>query len=132
MPAENSAETGNRTGNENSIEIGVSLPEVLPPGTALPDVAGLARVAEQAGLDGLWAADRLVNGDLSTLDPALTLAAAAAVTTRVAIGLAVLVPSLRPLVWTAKQVATLRHLAGDRPRTGIGLHAALGPRPGPS
>ncbi len=104
---------------ENSIEIGVSLPEVLPPGTALPDVAGLARVAEQAGLDGVWAADRLVNGDLSTLDPALTLAAAAAVTTRVAIGFAVLVPSLRPLVWTAKQVATLRHLAGDRLRLGV-------------
>ena len=119
MPAENSAETGNGTGNENRVEIGVSLPEVLPPGTALPDVAGLARVAEQAGLDGVWAADRLVNGDLSTLDPTLTLAAAAAVTTRVAIGFAVLVPSLRPLVWTAKQVATLRHLAGDRLRLGV-------------
>ena len=63
-------------------EIGVSLPEVLPPGTALPDVAGLARVAEQAGLDGVWAADRLVNGDLSTLDSTLTLAATAAVTRR--------------------------------------------------
>ena len=100
-------------------EIGVSLPEVLPPGTALPDVAGLARRAEQAGLDGVWAADRLVNGDLSTLDPTLTLAAAAAVTTRVAIGFAVLVPSLRPLVWTAKQIATLRHLAGDRLRLGV-------------
>jgi alkanesulfonate monooxygenase SsuD/methylene tetrahydromethanopterin reductase-like flavin-dependent oxidoreductase (luciferase family) len=29
------------------------------------------------------------------------------------------VPSLRPLVWTAKQIATLRHLAGDRLRLGV-------------
>jgi alkanesulfonate monooxygenase SsuD/methylene tetrahydromethanopterin reductase-like flavin-dependent oxidoreductase (luciferase family) len=106
-------------------EIGVSLPEVLPPGTALPDVPGLARVAEQAGLDGVWAADRLVNGDLSTLDPAVTLAAAAAVTSRVDIGFAVLVPSLRPLAWAAKQVATLAHLAG--PRLRLGVAAGAGP-----
>jgi alkanesulfonate monooxygenase SsuD/methylene tetrahydromethanopterin reductase-like flavin-dependent oxidoreductase (luciferase family) len=106
-------------GKEHRAEIGVSLPEVLPPGAARPDVTGLARRAEQAGLDGVWAADRLVNGDLSTLDPTLTLAAAAAVTTRVAIGFAVLVPSLRPLAWAAKQIATLRHLAGDRLRLGV-------------
>jgi alkanesulfonate monooxygenase SsuD/methylene tetrahydromethanopterin reductase-like flavin-dependent oxidoreductase (luciferase family) len=122
MPAGNST-AGNSTGGnstgENGVEIGVSLPEVLPPGTALPDVTGLARRAEQAGLDGVWAADRLVNGDLSTLDPALTMAAAAAVTSRVAIGFAVLVPSLRPLAWAAKQIATLRHLAGDRLRLGV-------------
>ena len=119
MPAETGAGTDTETKAGSTVEVGVSLPEVLPPGIALPDVTGLARRAEQAGLDGVWAADRLVAGDLSTLDPTLTLAAAAAVTSRVAIGLAVLVPSLRPLAWAAKQIATLRHLAGDRLRLGV-------------
>ena len=104
---------------EIEVEVGASLPEVLPPGTALPDVTALAREAERAGLDGLWAADRLVAGDQSVLDPALTLTAAAAVTGHLTIGFAALVPSLRPLAWAVKQIATLRYLAGDRLRLAV-------------
>lgn len=92
------------------------------PEQALPDVAGLARFAEQAGLDCLWAEDRLLAGERSVLDSTLTLAAAAAVTDRIAIGFSVYVPSLRPLAWAAKQIASLQHLAGrGRLRLGVGL-----------
>ncbi|HEY6791261.1 MAG TPA: LLM class flavin-dependent oxidoreductase [Trebonia sp.] len=64
------------------VRVGVVLPESAPPGEALPDVAGLARVAEAAGLDGVWAEDTFAAGDRSVLDATLTLAVAAAVTRR--------------------------------------------------
>lgn len=104
------------------IDVGAVVPEMTAPGQALPDVAGLARLAERAGLDCLWAEDRLVAGEMSVLDSTLTLAAAAAVTDRIAIGFSVYVPSLRPLAWAAKQIASLQHLAGSgRLRLGVGL-----------
>lgn len=103
------------------VSIGVSFPESIVPGTPLPDVAGLAGLAEQAGLDGVWVGDRLAPGELSVLDSGLTLAVAAAVTSSIAVGYAVLVPSLRPLAWAAKQVATLQHIAGGRLQLGVAI-----------
>ncbi len=103
------------------ISIGVSLPEVILPGRPLPDIASLASVAERVALDGVWVADRLATGELSVLDSGLSLAAAAAVTSSIAVGYAIYVPSLRPLAWAAKQVATLQHIAGGRLQLGVGL-----------
>jgi alkanesulfonate monooxygenase SsuD/methylene tetrahydromethanopterin reductase-like flavin-dependent oxidoreductase (luciferase family) len=104
------------------VDVGAALPEATAPDEALPGIAGLARLAERAGLDCLWAGDRLVAGQMSVLDSSLTLAAAAAVTDRIAIGFSVYVPSLRPLAWAAKQIASLQHIAGSgRLRLGVGL-----------
>ncbi len=104
------------------VDVGAVLPETPAPGESLPDVAGLARLAERAGLDCLWAEDRLLAGQLPVLDSTLTLAAAAAVTDRIAIGFSIYVPSLRPLAWAAKQIASLQHIAGSgRLRLGVGL-----------
>jgi alkanesulfonate monooxygenase SsuD/methylene tetrahydromethanopterin reductase-like flavin-dependent oxidoreductase (luciferase family) len=103
------------------IRIGVSFPESIVPGTPLPDIAGLAEFAEQAGLDGVWAGDRLAAGGLSVLDSGLSLAVAAAVTSSITVGYAIFVPSLRPLAWAAKQVATLQHIAGGRLQLGVAL-----------
>ena len=103
------------------ISIGVSFPESIVPGTPLPDIAGLAGLAEQAGLDGVWVGDRLAAGELSVLDSGLSLAVAAAVTSSIAVGYAIYVPSLRPLAWAAKQVATLQHIAGGRLQLGVGV-----------
>jgi alkanesulfonate monooxygenase SsuD/methylene tetrahydromethanopterin reductase-like flavin-dependent oxidoreductase (luciferase family) len=103
------------------VSIGVSFPESIVPGTPLPDLAGLARIAEEVGLDGVWVADRLAAGELSVLDSGLSLAVAATVTSSIAIGYAVYVPSLRPLAWAAKQVATLQHIAGGRLQLGVAL-----------
>ena len=104
-----------------TVSIGVSFPESIVPGTPLPDIAGLAGLAEQVGLDGVWVGDRLAVGELSVLDSGLSLAAAAAVTSSIAIGYAVYVPSLRPLAWAAKQVATLQHIAGGRLQLGVAI-----------
>jgi alkanesulfonate monooxygenase SsuD/methylene tetrahydromethanopterin reductase-like flavin-dependent oxidoreductase (luciferase family) len=103
------------------VSIGVSFPESIAPGTPLPDIAGLAALAEQAGLDGVWVGDRLAVGELSVLDSGLTLAVAAAVTSSIAVGYAIYVPSLRPLAWAARQVATLQHIAGGRLQLGVAL-----------
>lgn len=104
------------------VDVGAVLPEVTPPDEPLPDVGGLARAAERVGLDCLWAEDRLLAGQLPVLDSSLTLAAAAAATDRIAVGFAVYVPSLRPLAWAAKQIASLQHIAGGgRLRLGVGL-----------
>jgi alkanesulfonate monooxygenase SsuD/methylene tetrahydromethanopterin reductase-like flavin-dependent oxidoreductase (luciferase family) len=105
------------------VSIGVSFPEAIVPGTPLPDIAGMAKVAEQAGLDGVWAADRLATGELSVLDSGLSLAVAAAVTSTIALGYAVFVPSLRSLAWAAKQIATLQHIAGGRLQLGVAIGA---------
>jgi alkanesulfonate monooxygenase SsuD/methylene tetrahydromethanopterin reductase-like flavin-dependent oxidoreductase (luciferase family) len=55
------------------------------------------------------------------LDSGLTLAVAAAVTSSIAVGYAIYVPSLRPLAWAARQVATLQHIAGGRLQLGVAL-----------
>lgn len=119
------------------VDIGAVVPETPAPGEALPDIASLARLAERAGLDCLWAEDRLLAGEMPVLDSSLTLAAAAAVTDRIGIGFSVYVPSLRSLAWAAKQIASLQHIAGSgRLRLGVGLgggsaaeyHAAGWPR----
>lgn len=104
------------------VDVGVVFPESTAPDVALPDIAGLAKLAERAGLDGLWAGDRLAVGELRVLDAALTLAAAAAVTSSIAIGFAVYVPARRPLAWAVKQVASLQHITGSgRLQLGVGL-----------
>jgi alkanesulfonate monooxygenase SsuD/methylene tetrahydromethanopterin reductase-like flavin-dependent oxidoreductase (luciferase family) len=103
------------------VRVGVVLPESAPLGEALPDVAGLARVAEAVGLDGVWAEDTFANGDRSVPDATLTLAVAAAVTSRISVGFAIFVPSLRPLGWAARQVASLQHYAGGRLQLGVGI-----------
>src|SRR5437016_8644277 len=71
------------------VDVGAALPETPAPEEGLPDVAGLARLAERTGLDCLWAEDRLLAGQLPVLDSTLTLAAAAAVTDRIAIGFSI-------------------------------------------
>ena len=93
-----------------------SAPEA--PGGPSP-VRDAARLAEQLGLDSVWVGDHLVTGR-PVLESTITLATAAAVTERVAVGLSVFVPAMRPLVWAAKQLATLQVVAGGRLVVGVG------------
>jgi len=104
------------------VRVGAVLLDAAAPFDALGNVAGSARHAERAGLDSLWAGDHLLLGDSPLLDSTLTLAAAA-VTSTIAIGSAVFLPSLRPLTWAGRQVATLAHLAAGRLELGVGAGA---------
>lgn len=90
-------------------------------GISLPQTGGVAFAAhaEAVGLESVWVGDHLI-ARMPILDSTLVLAGVAATTTRVKIGFGVLVVALRPVVWAAKQVATLQHLSGNRVLLGVG------------
>ena len=95
----------------------------------------IARRAEGAGFHSLWVRDRLVAGaphgllleagGTTFLEPLLTLAAIAAVTERIQLGTAVLLPNRHPLR-LAQKVGTLWHLAPGRLLIGLGLGVGQG------
>jgi probable F420-dependent oxidoreductase len=85
-----------------------------------PRVVEAARLAEHLGFDSVWAGDHLAS-PAPVLDAPTCLAAAAAATERVALGLSVLLLALRPPAWAAKQLATLDALSGGRLRVGVGV-----------
>src|SRR4051794_27695154 len=92
--------------------IGVFLPTMSARGEALADVAAAARHAEALGFESVWAVDQLVAGTgVPLLDSTVALAAAAAVTERILVAYGVLVLPLRPVVWAAKQAASLQALS---------------------
>ena len=104
-----------------TLEIGVFLPTSTPD-PAVPiigDVKRAARSAEELGLDIVWSTDQLV-ASAPLLDSTTALAAAAGATERIRIGYGVLLLSLRPVAWAAKQISTLQHVSGDRLEVGVG------------
>jgi alkanesulfonate monooxygenase SsuD/methylene tetrahydromethanopterin reductase-like flavin-dependent oxidoreductase (luciferase family) len=101
--------------------VGVFLPTMRPQGQALPDIAGSARYAEDLGFESVWVVDQLVAGTgVPLIDSTVALAAAASATTRVRLGFGVMILPLHPVVWVAKQVASLQHVSSDRVILGVG------------
>jgi probable F420-dependent oxidoreductase len=109
------------------MKIDITLRNMGPEST--PDLLReCARAAEDAGLDALWVADHIAippddaegsNGRY--LDPLATLAFLAAATTRIGLGVGVLVlPYRRPLP-TAKWLATIQELSRGRLLFGAGV-----------
>jgi alkanesulfonate monooxygenase SsuD/methylene tetrahydromethanopterin reductase-like flavin-dependent oxidoreductase (luciferase family) len=105
-------------GVEN-FEIGVILPGIAVQRRDGIDLRAAARHVEDAGLDGVWHGDHLAVGG-PIVDAPIALATAAAVTARIRIGVSVFVPAIRPLVWAAKQIASLQYVSGDRLVLGVG------------
>lgn len=99
------------------VRVGVYLPQFG--GDGIGSLASHARHAEDVGLESVWVGDHLI--PLSPiLDSTLVLSTAAAATERIKLGFGVMILALRPVAWTAKQVATLQHLSGDRVLLGVG------------
>jgi alkanesulfonate monooxygenase SsuD/methylene tetrahydromethanopterin reductase-like flavin-dependent oxidoreductase (luciferase family) len=99
--------------------VGVALPSVDAFGRGSP-VVEVARAAEDAGLDHVWVPDHLVF-HRPIVEATTTLAVVAGATERIGLGTAILNPTLRPVVWLAKQLSTLDQLAPDRLLLGVGL-----------
>jgi probable F420-dependent oxidoreductase len=91
-------------------------------------IADAARAAEEAGIDDLWVADHLAlppeeseGSDGRYVEPLATLAFLAGITERVALAVGVLVVPYRPALLTAKWIASLQELSGERLILGVGV-----------
>ena len=106
----------------NVPQIGVFLPTMSAPDSEPGDVVAAARHAEDLGFESVWAVDQLVAGNgTPILDSMIALAAVAGSTTRVKLGLGVVIVPIRPVAWIAKQVASLQRISGDRVLLGAGV-----------
>ncbi|MBO0878084.1 MAG: LLM class flavin-dependent oxidoreductase, partial [Pseudonocardia sp.] len=104
------------------MDLGVGLPSTIPQASGA-DVLTWAREAEAAGFASLGTLDRLVYGNHETIP---TLAAAAAVTSRIKLTTAILIAPYRGNgALLAKQLASVDSYAGGRLTVGI----AVGGRP---
>lgn len=103
------------------IVLAVSIPQTFPGRPVDPGFirAYLAR-AEALGFHSAWVVEQVV-GAIPSLEPIELLTYAAAVTTRLRLGSAVLLTALRDPVHTAKSLTTLDHLSGGRLMVGVGL-----------
>ncbi len=91
-------------------------------------IRACTRIAEQAGFDALFVSDHLCIPVDQTegsggryLDVLATLAFIAGATEKIRLGVSVLVVPYRPAVLTAKQVATIQELSGERMILGVGV-----------
>jgi alkanesulfonate monooxygenase SsuD/methylene tetrahydromethanopterin reductase-like flavin-dependent oxidoreductase (luciferase family) len=82
-------------------------------------MADYARRMEASGFPGIWVGDSMGRGR-PTLDPLTALAALAAVTERVELGIGVLQVSLRHPIELAHRVQSVQALSGGRLRLGVG------------
>jgi probable F420-dependent oxidoreductase len=104
------------------IPLAVSIPQTFSPGHPIePDRIRryLAR-AEALGFVGAWVVEQIV-GTIPSLEPIELLTFAAATTSRLRLGAAVLLTALRTPPHTAKSLATLDQLSGGRLDVGVGL-----------
>lgn len=109
------------------MKVGVFLPSYLRPGTERehPDaIRRFAVRAEELGFASLFITDHLLTARrfyrVSWVEPLITLAHAAALTERIALGTSVLVLPTRNPVVLAKEIATLQYLSGGRYIYGVG------------
>ncbi len=101
--------------------IGVLLPNFDAVGTGQPmPIVPAARLAEELGFGAAWVGDHLAC-PAPGLDAPSCLAAAAAVTHHIKVGLSVMLLGLRAPAWAAKILATIDHLSSGRLVLGVGV-----------
>lgn len=114
------------TRTANGMTFGVMTPHFGGSASASQVLEG-ALAIERLGFDAAWCRDHLLwhphgheeSGDVTFLEPLVTLAAVGALTKRIVVGTSVLIPVRSPLR-LAQEFATLAHLTGGRVHLGIG------------
>jgi probable F420-dependent oxidoreductase len=108
------------------MRFGIHLPQYGRAASA-EGIAAAARRAEELGFDDLWVSDHVIQPAAQgypspyLYDPLLTLAWAAASTTRIGLGTSVLVASQYHPLWLANATASLDALSGGRLTLAIGV-----------
>ena len=100
---------------------GMAVPQVFLDGRAdMELVQRTLRRAEELGYDSAWVQDQ-VTSDVPMLESISLLCYAAAVTSRLKLGVSVIVFPIRNAVQLAKNIASLDHMSDGRAILGIGL-----------
>jgi len=102
------------------IPLGMSLPHRSPDPIDMTAVREVARRADALGFRELWVTENAVD-HVYSFDPAVVLTYAAAVTTKIRLGVAVSVLPVRNPIHVAHQVATLDYVSNGRAILGVGL-----------
>jgi probable F420-dependent oxidoreductase len=105
------------------VRFGIAVPQIFeeePAGAA--GLRDFVTRAERLGFESLWVQEQIL-GSVATYEPVELLTFAAAHTTRVRLGTAVLLTVLRNPLHLAKALATLDQLSGGRLVAGVGLGA---------
>ena len=104
------------------MRLGINLPSRHADGTPLSMTEMLthARKIEEAGFDGIWIGDTVYRGQHVSPDPLMWLLAAATVTQRIELGVAVLQLPLREPFELAQRLITMNVLTGGRFSLGVG------------
>jgi probable F420-dependent oxidoreductase len=109
------------------VKYGVAIRNMGPQSTRAT-IRACAAAAESLGYDALFVSDHLCIPPDQTegsggryLDVLTTLAYLAGATERIRLGISVLVVPYRPAVLTAKQLATIQELSGERMILGVGV-----------
>lgn len=110
---------------DGRIGFGVMLPHFGVHATA-ENILTAGRLSERLDFDAVWVRDHVIwqphaheRQDITFVEAMMTLATIGAVTERITLGTAVLIPIRYPLK-TAQNVASLAHLAGGRVVAGVG------------
>lgn len=102
------------------VDVGIGLPQRSSDPVAPDEIVSIAEQAEKAGFRDLWVSETTLDRSFC-LDPILTLTAAASVTSRIRLGVSVVVLPLRHPAHVAHQLASLDHLSGGRATLGVGI-----------
>ncbi|HLZ27843.1 MAG TPA: LLM class flavin-dependent oxidoreductase [Chloroflexota bacterium] len=105
------------------MKLGVGIPQSFPNRTIDPEYIRRYLVrAEALGFEGVWTQEQIL-GRMPTLEPLALMNYAAACTTRLRLGCAVFLTTLRSPVHMAKMLTTLDQLSQGRLDVGVGLGA---------
>jgi len=126
MPPLSSTPTSPLARSKRGMTFGVLMPHFGAHASPARVIDG-ARAVERLGFDAAWCRDHLLwhphgheeGGDITFLEPLVTLSAIGAVTERIVVGTSVLIPVRSPLR-LAQEYATLSHLTGGRVVLGVG------------
>lgn len=111
-------------GKRAGVRVGLAMPQVVDGDSPTAgELARFAHRAEEAGFDSLWVCE-LTSAPI--LHPLALLAYAAAVTTRVRLGVAVLLTALRVPYQLAGELATIDRLSAGRLDVGVGFGSSTG------
>ena len=102
-------------------QFGIPIPQVFMQGVAdMTLIRDSLRRAEALGFHSAWVQDQVI-GDVPLLESVTLMSYAAACTTRLKLGVSVIVFPVRNPVQLAKSVSSLDHMSGGRVILGIGL-----------